>query len=377
MHDVLIYADTRRSPELRHEVPVSIQDPFLYAERNGSRHLLVSGLEAPRLEGHGFELHGYEEFGIEEQRRSGAPWDDVQHELCLRAVRALGLTSAVVPADFPLLLADRLRAAGVELRPDSDLFAERRRVKNAAELAGIRRAQAAAEAGMAAARSLLRRALPERHGLTVDRAPLTCEHVRGVIAQAFVAHGASADSFIVSHGAQSAIGHHTGEGRILPGEPVIIDLWPRDDASACSSDMTRTFVVGEIPAQVADWHRLCLSVLDRIRGDLRPGVSCSSVFNAACDVFEAAGYPTQRTKADGERLEDGFFHALGHGVGLRVHERPTIGLAGRDRLRAGEVIAIEPGLYRPGFGGCRLEDVHLITPQGTERITNFPYDLTP
>ena len=157
----------------------------------------------------------------------------------------------------------------------------------------------------------------------------------------------------------------------------MIDLWPRDNESACSADMTRTFVVGEIPAEIAGWHRLCKEVLDRSHEVARPGATGKMLYEEACDIFESAGHKTQRSKVDGETLEDGFFHALGHGVGLMVHEEPYLGLAGHEALVAGDVIAVEPGLYRSGFGGCRLEDLLLITEDGAENLTHFSYELTP
>jgi Xaa-Pro aminopeptidase len=377
MADILIYADTVRSAELRHEVPVSIGDAFLYAEHDGTRQIVVSALETPRLEGLGFELHPYEEFGADELRRSGLNWLEIDDEITLRAVGALGIEQATVPGTFPLLLADKLRAKGVELVPDQDFFVERRRVKSDAELAGIRRAQAAAEAGMTAARDLLRRAGQNGKGLEVDGEPLTSERIRAAISQAFLAHGASGDEFVVSHGPQSAIGHHAGAGQIEPGEPVVIDLWPRDNESACCADMTRTYVVGDVPAELAEWHRLCKEALDRAVGDVRPGVTGKSVYDGSCEIFEAAGYPTQRTKRAGETLDEGFFHSLGHAVGLEVHELPVLGMVGHETLLPGEVFAVEPGLYRPGFGGCRLEDLVVVTDTGAEKLTSFPYDLEP
>lgn len=377
MPDVLIYADTRRSSELRHEVPVSIGDPFLYAERNGSRHLLVSALEAPRLEGLGFELHTYEEFGADELKKTGIGWLELDIELALRAVEAFGVTKAIVPGTFPVLLADRLRARGVELEPSNEFFVDRRRVKSEEELAGIRRAQSAAEAGMTAARDLLRRATPNGKGVEVDGKPLTSERIKAAISQAFVDHDANGDEFIVSHGSQSAIGHHMGEGQIRAGEPIVIDLWPRDNESSCCADMTRTFVVGDAPDELVEWHRLCLEALERAVGDIRPGVTGKSVYDGTCEIFERAGYPTQRTKTEGQPLEEGFFHSLGHGVGLDVHELPLLGMVGHEELKRGEVFAVEPGLYRPGFGGCRLEDLVVVTENGAEKLTSFPYDLTP
>ncbi len=379
MPDVVILADTIRSATLRHEVPVAIPDPLLYVERGGERHVVVTSFEVPRLtEGGHYILHPLEEFGLDELRTTCASYDELMDEIVVRALRGFGVEKAVVPGLFPVATADRLRVEGIELTPERALFDERRRVKNAAELAGIRRAQSAAHAGMAAARELLRSATARRDGvLEAGGAPLTSERVKAAISAAFLDHGATGEDFVVSHGPQAAIGHEPGTGEIFAGETIVIDIWPRDNASACFADMTRTFVVGDIPEEVTEWHRLCKAALDRALADTRPGVTGKEVFEGSCDIFEAAGFATQRTKAPGVPLDHGFLHSLGHGVGLEVHEEPLLGLGGRDPLVAGDVVTIEPGLYRPGFGGLRLEDLVLVTDEGNENLTDFPYDLTP
>ncbi len=375
---VLIYGDTIRLPELRHEVPIGIGDPFLYAEVGALRHVVIGSLELPRVrELDGLQVHALEEFGVDELLGSGKTRDEIVEEIQLRAVQAFGIDSATVPYSFPLALADRIRAAGTELRPDRKFFDKRRRVKNEHELAGVRRAQHAANEGMRAAAALLRRAEPNGAEVLVDGKALTVERVKTALAEAFIANGCSADEFIVSHGAQSAIGHHMGEGPIGPDEPIVIDIWPRDAESSCYADMTRTFVVGEPPPELAEWHRLTLEALRRSIEAIHPGAAERAIFDIACDVYEAAGQRTQRTKTPGEPLEEGFFHSLGHGVGLEVHEEPSLALIGRDSLLAGDVVTIEPGLYRPGFGGVRLEDLILVTEDGRENLTSFPYDLAP
>jgi Xaa-Pro aminopeptidase len=378
MPDVVIYADTFRSPELRHEVPIGIPDPFLYVEKDGTKHVMIGSMEIPRLAGLGlFELHPPEEFGLDELVASGKGWPEIRQELHLRTLRGLGVESASVPYNFPLGAADHLRSNGIELIVDRELFVERRRVKTDAELEGIRRAQAAAEAGMAAAADLLRRAQPNGEALNVDGEPLTSEWLKVAIGQAFLENGATADEFIVAHGPQAAIGHDMGSGAIRPGEPVVIDLWPRDNESFCFADMTRTFVVGYVPAEVAEWQRLCKEALDRAIGEMRPGVEGRTIFDGTCEIFESAGYPTQRTKPAGQTLADGFYHGLGHGVGLEVHEAPGMGIVAEKTLEAGDVVTVEPGLYRQGFGGLRLEDLVLITDDGAENLTRFSYDLSP
>ncbi len=378
MPDVVMYADTVRSPELRHEVALGVPDPFLYVETGGAKHVVIGSMEIPRLvEVGGLTCHPLEEFGSDELIAAGLDYDQLGEEIAVRAVQKLDVRSAAVPESFPLWLADRLRAEGVELAVDRELFTERRRVKSAAELEGIRRAQRAAEAGMSAARDLLRRAEPNGSPLSVDGEPLTVERVKTAIARAFIEHSANADEFIVSHGPQSAIGHHMGAGPIAPGEPIVIDLWPRDNESACFADMTRTFVVGEVRDEVREWHRLCKEALDACVDGIAAGVPGRSIFDLTCDIFERAGYPTQRTKEPGKPLVDGFFHGLGHGVGLEVHEAPGMGIASKKQLQAGDVVTVEPGLYRQGVGGVRLEDLVVVTEDGAENLTQFPYDLQP
>jgi Xaa-Pro aminopeptidase len=109
---------------------------------------------------------------------------------------------------------------------------------------------------------------------------------------------------------------------------------------------------------------------------VKPGVNGRALMELVCEFFAGHGYPTQLTKEPGEVLEDGFFHGLGHGVGLEVHERPWMSRVGDD-LVAGDVIAIEPGLYRSGLGGVRLEDIAIVTDDGIEVVTSYPYGLEP
>jgi Xaa-Pro aminopeptidase len=286
------------------------------------------------------------------------------------------VTEAVVPWTFPAKFADRLRESGVEVTPELDFFEDRRRVKSEAELAGIRRAQRAAEAGMDAARELLRRAEPNGTGLVVDGEPLTSERIKVSILEAFTARGTVADEFIVAHGPQSAVGHDMGSGPIVAGEPVVIDLWPRDIQTACYADMTRTYVVGEPSEEMVRYHALCKEALDQSLAAIRAGVQGADVFTLVCELFHEAGQPTQLSKQPGEVLENGFYHGLGHGVGLEVHEAPSLGRA-PGAMVAGDVVTVEPGLYRHGWGGVRLEDLVLVTEDGAENLTEYAYDLEP
>ena len=377
MPDVLIVADTVRSPELRHEVPLAVPDPFLYAEVGGRSSVVVSSLEASRIRdlGTNLEVVTWEDAGLDELLKRGLDPYAHERELWLNACRQLGLESAVTPATFPLAHADHLRANGIELAADQRFFDDRRRVKTEHELAGIRRACRAVEAGVAVGVDLLRRANRNGGVLELDGEPLTCERIKLEVERAFGEHGAAADEFIVSHGAQTAVGHDGGSGPIAADEVVVFDLFPRDRESACYSDFTRAFVVGTVPAELREYHTLAKEALDLALGAVKPGVTGLEIHRLVCDFFHEHGQPTQLHKAEGEVLVDGFFHGTGHGVGLEVHERPSIGRLGREELVAGDVIAIEPGLYRHGFGGVRLEDLVLVTENGAELLTDYPYEL--
>jgi Xaa-Pro aminopeptidase len=222
---------------------------------------------------------------------------------------------------------------------------------------------------------LLRSADARNGTLVLDGEPLTCERIKLELERVFGEHGAAAEEFTVSHGPQTAVGHEGGSGPIATNDIVLFDLYPRDRASACFSDFTRTFSIGPASDELKAYHRLAKEALELAVSAVRPGVRGSDIHRQVCDFFHEHGYKTQLHKEDGEVLEDGYFHGTGHGVGLEVHERPGLGRTGSEALVVGDVIAVEPGLYRQGFGGVRLEDLLLVTEGGCEVLTSFPYDL--
>ena len=217
----------------------------------------------------------------------------------------------------------------------------------------------------------------ERNGtLVLDGEPLTSERVKPEIEQVFSAHGVAAEHLIVAHGAQTAIGHDEGSGAFLPDEPIVSTSSRATARPACYTDMTRTYVVGTPSEELREFHRLAKEALDRVVARREAGCERPRADEHRCDLFDGHGYPTQLTKEPRRGAQDGFFHGLGHGVGLEVHERPWMSRVGDD-LVVGDVIAIEPGLYRAAIGGVRLEDVAIVTDDGLEVVTDYPYDLAP
>jgi Xaa-Pro aminopeptidase len=254
----------------------------------------------------------------------------------------------------------------------------RRRAKSAAELAGIRRAQVAAESAMAAAASMLRAASPADGRLLLDGSPLTAEHVRAAAREASAAAGAPAPPDIMVTSVLSGGGHDPGSGPLPADLPVVVDLWPRDEETGCWADMTRTFVRGEVTPEVAVLRDVVRDAIESVRAATRPGVTGRELYEIAASIVEAAGHPTQRTAAPGETLTHGFYFSLGHGVGLELHEEPGLGLSGASPLVPGDVVAVEPGIEGlPALGGVRYEDLLLVTDDGCETLTDYRYDLEP
>ena len=378
MPTFLLHGDTIRHPAIRHEVPLEILDPFLVVIRDDAVSVLTSSLEAARLRAAlpGAELLLIDDLGYHELVEGGMTSDDAMLEVAVRALRRWAVDAAVVPGDLPVAVADRLRAAGIAVEVDAPTVAARRRVKTPAELDGIRRAQRAAEAGMAVAERLIRGAEARDGLLHHNGGPLTAERVRSDVRAACAAAGAPAPPDIMVVSAYSGGGHDPGSGPLPAGLPIEVDLWPRDEATGCWADMTRTFVCGPVTAEVATLRDVVREALEAVRAAARPGVTGRALYDLAAEIVERAGHPTQRTREPGMPLTHGFYFGLGHGVGLEVHEPPALGLSGTEELVAGDVIAVEPGIEGvEGIGGVRFEDLLLITSDGCETLTDYPYDL--
>ena len=378
MPDFVFFGDTERSAAMRHELPVPIGDPFLLAIVGGRLHVETNSLERERMAAAAPDavLHDIAGLGFHELLESGLSFHALDLELASRAARAIGLREAVADPDLPVAVADRLRADGIVLRPDHEQVAARRRAKSPAELAGIRRAQLAAEAGMRAAAAMLREAEADGDRLTLGGEALTAEAVRAAAREACRLAGAPAPPDVIVASAWQGYGHDPGSGPLPANLPIRIDLWPRDEESGCWADMARTFVVGEIPDEVLALERLVRDALERAREAVRPGITGRELHAIVCDLFEAAGHRTQRT-GPGEDENEGFQFSLGHGVGLEVHEPPSLGQTGHAELVAGDVVAIEPGLWVRGLGEVGFEDLLLVTESGSETLTRYPYELAP
>lgn len=281
-----------------------------------------------------------------------------------RMIANLAGGDVLVPPQFPAALARELEAFS-RVSVDEDTVLSARAVKSDGEVAAIARVQEATEEAMGGAISSIRSARVRKGVLYRGRSPLTSELLQREVAIALLSRGCRAVDTIISCGEDSAIPHMRGSGPLREGASIILDIFPQDEESGYTADMSRTVVKGE-PAD--DLHEMFEAVRDAqslAAGLVRPGATGAEIHGRVVAFFKERGY---------ESNTKGFIHNLGHGLGLEVHELPVLGPGGGE-IAAGNVLTLEPGLYYPGIGGVRLEDVGVVTPNGFRDLTRMPREF--
>jgi Xaa-Pro aminopeptidase len=309
----------------------------------GEAYMMVPRLELPAAEASPASRLGLE----------FVAWDETDDPYALAAAR-LGRVAKVGLADRMWAMSSlRFR----DVLPDAEqvlagsVLRELRMRKSPAEVAALREAGEAIDA--------VHRRVPE-----FLRAGRTEREVGRDIAEAILAAGhATVDFVIVASGPNGASPHHDVSDRVIQaGEPVVVDIGGQLHNGYCS-DSTRTYSVGEPPADFAAYYEVLRRAQEAACAAVRPGVSCESVDAAARDVIAEAGYG------------DYFIHRTGHGIGIETHEEPYIVAGNTEPLEPGHAFSVEPGVYLPGRHGARIEDIVVCTDHGGERLNNTPREL--
>lgn len=346
----------------------------------GRKYLAVSSLEYGRAEKTApvDELFSYEELEIPKLSRelkSGAKAYAVAISNLLERLGASNSPLAV-PSNFPVVHADELRARGQTLTPDGKLFDNLRRAKTEQEVSHIEEAQNAVEAACAHGVGILKEAGVGDDGtLLWQGETLTSEILRSEINVELLRRNCLGDGTIVAGGVQATDPHERGSGPLKAGEAIIVDIFPMDLSTRYHSDMTRTFVKGEPNAELRRMYDAVLESQEAALAMIGPGVDGKAVHDKVSDILHEAGYKTQKhDREEGRPLTEGFFHGTGHGVGLEIHEAPRLGITGQE-LVPGDVVSVEPGLYYPDIGGVRVEDLVLVTEDGSRNLMRFPKEF--
>ncbi len=186
------------------------------------------------------------------------------------------------------------------------------------------------------------------------------------------------EDFAISSGEDTADPHNLGEDhkKIEMNTPILIDLYPRS-SNLLYFDITRTHVVGRASREVKRMHEDVTEAQAIAFDGLREGINASELMETVCKFFEEKGHPTvtRLLNGDASKLERGFMHSLGHGVGWSLSDLPVLSLMSEDRLRKGQVFTLEPGLYEPKVGGVRVEDVYSLAGGNVEQISKLDKTL--
>lgn len=365
----LIVAASESDPDMLYATKFWAPDPFIFLQRNGKRTLVLSDLEIDRgrKQAEADEFVSFNKFERELQGKSrkSPPYEKVLAHF----LRQRGVRSAVVPANFPLRYAEELAASKIRVCATNGLFWPERETKSDQEIKMISRALRITETGLRRAIDILGRSTISRgRKLRWAGRTLTSEILRAEIDTAILRAGGVPTGTIGAGGDQACDPHERGSGPLFANSLIILDVFPRDAKTGYFGDMTRTVLRGR--ASEAQ-HRLWETVkagqalaLKRIKA----GVDGMTIHKAIQGLFTKRGFPTEIRK--GKQV--GFFHGTGHGLGLEIHDYPRLQ---KVVLKDRQVLTVEPGLYYPGVGGVRLEDVVRVTKSGCKILSRFPKKL--
>lgn len=363
MKALLHYAASEVDANLYYATKFLAPDPFAFFQIGARRHLIVGDLEIGRAR----EQSSVDEVlslsrierGLKKRKTTA---DVLAHVLRRRRVRAV-----VAPANFPGQLADELRRRGVAVAYKGPVFWESRVVKSPAEVRMIEAVQRATEEAVHEAMDLVRRARVSGGLLRHKGEVLTAERVRRVIAESCLRAGVLSKNTIVACGDQGCDPHNRGTGPLRANRSIIFDVFPRSESTLYFADMSRTVVKGKASPRLRRQYDAVLAAQEVCFKRVRNGADGKAIHEAVKACLAERGFPTRERRGKME----GFFHGTGHGVGLDIHEAPSIGPRGT-KLPKGSVVTVEPGLYYFGVGGVRLEDMVLVGSTGCRNLTRFP-----
>jgi Xaa-Pro aminopeptidase len=364
---LLMVGASERSADLYWATGFKVPDPVVFLWTGAEKILMTSNLELDRARAQARVDRVVAAPVYEQKTRDRGVERPTPDQVLAELLGELGLQRLRVPADFALSTADFLRQSGFHLEVAPAPLFPQRQIKSPEETQAIHRALEAAEAGMETAVQALRRARVQGGALYLDGQVLTAERLRRLIHRTLLERDCTARHTIVAPGEQGCDPHQEGRGPLREGEPIIIDIFPQEEASGYFGDLTRTLVRGRAPQPVQALYQTVQRGQELVLGRVAEGADGKQIHEDLVQFFKDAGYETGEKNG----FVQGFFHGTGHGLGLDIHEAPRIGTRG-EVLKEGQVLTVEPGLYYRGVGGVRLEDVVVVRRGGCENLTSFP-----
>ena len=367
---LLIVGDTERNADLYYATRFLAPDPVVFLWTQSTKLLMVGDLEVDRARSQADVDEVVSNATIERELNEQGKEAPGFRETLLALLEKRYLRRLMVPADFPVGSADFLRSSGLDLKvADTPLFPQRQ-IKQTNEIQAIMQAIEAAEQGMAAAVEAIAKAQVKDSLLFLEGELLTSETVRRIIHRALLDRDCVGQHTIVACGRYACDPHEQGQGPLRTGESIIIDIFPVHSGNRYFGDITRTIVKGPAPSGLRRLYDVVYEAQRLALEQVAAGQDGAKIHRAVQDLFAKAGFETG--ERDGHM--EGFFHGTGHGLGLEIHEAPRISTR-TSVLQAGQVVTVEPGLYYPGLGGVRIEDVVVVREGGCDLLTSFPKQL--
>jgi len=366
----LIIAASETDANLYYATGFRAPDAFVFVWTRDEKVLLMSDLEVDRARAQArvdtvLPIRTYEE----RAKASGIARPGVV-DAVLAFFEERGIRSVVVPGGFPIEHGDALRARGIDVQVRREPFLEERLVKSPAEVECILNAMRRTEAALGEAIEAIRDAEVANGVLRLRGEVLTAEALKRLIAVRLLEDGLLAQHTIVACGEAACDPHNEGSGPLRSGQAIILDVFPRNEESRYFADITRTVVKGKAPEKLREMYRAVAMGQDRALHLIRDGADGEAIHGEVQATLEGQGFRTGEVNG---RMQ-GFFHGTGHGLGLEVHELPRVSKI-PTTLRTGNVVTVEPGLYYPGIGGVRIEDVVVVTEHGCTNLTAYPKEL--
>ncbi len=364
---VVFIAASETDANLYYATKFIAPDPFIYLEIKGERLLVMNDLERDRAKSQASVDRVLSYTEIEQRARDLGVASPGSADIVHVVLRDAKIKQVLVPGNFPFRHASRLQELGYQVHAKPDPFYEQRVVKTAEEVRHIEEAQRATEAAVAAAHAVLRRATIVKNELWFEDAPLTSERIKKLINVKLMEADCVAQHTIVAGGEQACDPHNEGSGPLPAHRSIIFDVFPRSATTRYFADMSRTVVRGTPGPELVRLYQTVKDAQEEAITKIKDGADGMKIHRGICDRFEKAGYKTGVVNG---RMQ-GYFHGTGHGVGLDIHEAPRISRTG-SLLQEGHVVTVEPGLYYPGLGAVRIEDMVLVTGDGCRNLTDFP-----
>jgi Xaa-Pro aminopeptidase len=365
----LIVAASETDPDMLYATRFFAPDPFIFLERNGKRTLVLSDLEIDRgrkqAEADEFVSFNQLEREVQGQSKKAPPYEKVLAHF----LRKRGVKSTIVPANFQLGYAQELARNRIRVQATNGLFWPEREAKSAKEVEMIGHALRITEKGLKRAIEVLKASKPgPGKRLRWSGKTLTSEMLRAEIDSTILRAGGIPIGTIVAGSDQACDPHERGFGPLYANSLIILDVFPRDAKTGYFGDMTRTVLRGRASeAQRKLWETVKAGQALALR-KIKAGVDGMTIHKAIQKFFAERGFPTEVCK--GRHV--GFFHGTGHGLGLEIHEHPRLQ---KVTLKDRQVLTVEPGLYYPGLGGARQEDVVVVTKTGCRILSRFSKQL--